>query len=276
MDSDPAGHYNYGPREKVDSSIHGRIANIPAKLNGYGEAWNGDECTLWCEGVVRQAAVFGEYLELHRRVEATVGSNEVVVSDHVVNAGFCRTPHMYLYHLNFGYPLLDEGSTFVAPIRHTIWAAHADALKAQGVGYRTMPEPQRSFHEQVFEHAIASDDDGKVPVALVNRGYNDGEGLGILIEWSEEEFPCLIQWQHLQDGAYAMGIEPSTNHVFGKPFARERDELCWLEHGDYRSYTTTFRVLNDVSAIDEAESRIRSICEQPSADYPAITDKWDD
>ena len=46
----------------------------------------------------------------------------------------------------------------------------------------------------------------------------------------------MFQWQNYQAGHYAMGIEPSTNHVLGKPFAQERGELIWLEHGEERSY----------------------------------------
>jgi hypothetical protein len=49
----------------------------PARLTGYGERWDGDECTLWAEGIVQQSTVFGEDLHLIRRIEAKVGSNEI-------------------------------------------------------------------------------------------------------------------------------------------------------------------------------------------------------
>jgi hypothetical protein len=98
MHADSAGHYHYVHRKSVDSSIHGRISTIPARLTGYGEMWDGDECTLYCEGVVQQSTVFGEDLHLMRRIEATVGSNAFVLKDRVVNHGFYRTPHMFLYH----------------------------------------------------------------------------------------------------------------------------------------------------------------------------------
>ena len=73
MHSDAAEHYHYVHRKTVDSSIHGRVGTIPARLTGYGEAWDGDECTLYCEGVVQQSTVFGEDLHLVRRIEAKVG-----------------------------------------------------------------------------------------------------------------------------------------------------------------------------------------------------------
>lgn len=275
MDNDPARHYHYGPRTETRSSLHGRVGNIPARLTGYGERWDGDICTLWCEGVVQQATVFGEDLHLIRRIEAVVGESGFTLHDRVVNHGFYRTPHMFLYHINVGHPVLAEGSRYVAPVRHTPWAAHAESLRAQGVGYRTQPRPQADFHEQVFEHAMVADADGRIPVGLVNPDFDGGRGLGFTVETHRDEFPCQFQWQNYQRGLYAMGIEPSTNHVLGKPFARERDELIWLEHGESRSYTTRFAVLDGRAAIDAFEARVATIQAQPEAEYPEISGQWD-
>ncbi len=276
MDADPSEHYHYMHRKTVDSSLHGRIANIPARLTGYGERWEGDECILWCEGTVVQAAVFGEDLHLVRRIEARVGSNSFQLKDRVVNHGFYRTPHMFLYHINIGYPVLDEGAEFLAPIAHTIWASHEEDLEFQGVGYLTQPAPQANFHEQVYEHSIRGDDADQVPVALVNPGFNNGQGLGLLVEFNRREFPYLFEWQNLQEGNYALAIEPSSNHVFGKPFAKERGELRWLEHNDEFSYTTRFEILDGQEDIGAARDRISAICPQPRAEYPEITGNWDD
>ncbi|HXT08338.1 MAG TPA: aldose 1-epimerase family protein [Roseiarcus sp.] len=276
MDDDPADHYHYVHRKVVSSSIHGRISNIPGQLLGYGEIWDGDECTLWCEGSMRQSAVFGEDLHLVRRIEARVGESSFTLKDRVVNHGFYSTPHMFLYHINIGHPVLDGGSRYIAPIRHTIWAAHAEDLRKQGVGYRNLPEPKAAFHEQVFEHAMAADANGKIPVAVVNPGFDGGRGIGFMVEVNKSEFPYMFQWQNFQEGQYAIGIEPSTNHVKGKPFARERGELIRLEHGEARSYTTRFQVLENGDQIEAAEARIAAICAPPVDDYPAITDRWND
>ncbi|WP_421724804.1 aldose 1-epimerase family protein [Bauldia sp.] len=275
MDSDPADHYHYVHRKTVDSSIHGRIGTIPARLVGYGETWDGDDCTLWCEGIVQQATVFGEDLHLIRRIEAKVGESAFTLRDRVVNHGFYKTPHMYLYHINLGYPVLAEGSRYLAPIRQTVWAAHAETYRDQGVGYRTLPSPQFAFHEQVWQHEMVADADGRVPVAVVNDDFDGGRGLGFMIETNRAEFPCQYEWQNFQEGQYAIGIEPSTNHVFGKPFARERGELIVLEHGDERHYTTRFAVLDGADAIGAAASRIGAIVRQPEDDYPQPTDTWE-
>jgi hypothetical protein len=265
MDEDDASHYIYAPRKTVASSLHGRVGTIPARLTGYGERWEDDRCFLWCEGVVQQSTVFGEDLHLIRRIEAEVGADTIRLHDRVVNHGFYRTPHMLLYHINVGHPVLAEGSRYLAPIADVCWAAHAgEQYRTRGVGYRTMPRPQADFHEQVWEHEMSADADGIVPVALVN----DRIGFGFQVETLKSQFPCHFEWQNLQMGQYALGIEPSTNHVLGKPFARERGELIWLEHGEERQYETVFSVLDGQPAIAAAEQRISSIARQPGEDFP--------
>ena len=52
--------YVYPGFTEADYPLHGRIAQIPARLLGYGERWQGDRCTLWAEAEVAQMAVFGE------------------------------------------------------------------------------------------------------------------------------------------------------------------------------------------------------------------------
>ena len=275
MDEEEAAHYHYAPRKTVSHSIHGRVATIPARLTGYGEAWQGDECTLWCEGVVQQSAVFAEDLHLVRRIEAKVGGNEITLHDRVVNHGFYRTPHMFLYHINVGHPVLAEGSRYLAPVAHTVWAAHEDSYRTQDVGYRTCPAPRHPFHEQVWEHAMAADGEGLVPVALVNDDFDGGRGLGLLVETRKEEFPCQFEWQNFQAGQYAFGIEPATNHVLGKPFAKERGELIWLEHGEERCYLTRLAVLDGQDAIRAVEGRIRDLAAQPDEEYPQPMGQWE-
>ncbi len=262
-----AAEYRYAARETVRHSLHGRVGMIPARLTGYGERWDGDRCTLWAEGVVRQAAVYGEALELTRRIEVEAGTNDIRIHDVVRNRGWSRTPHMYLYHVNLGAPLLAEGSRYLAPVRDVVWAGHAERYEAQGVGYRTLSGPHEAFHEQVWEFDLAADAEGRVVKALVN----DGLGIGFEVTTLKSEFPCAYEWQHLQAGQYAIGIEPASHHVVGDGFARERGEMIWLEHGDQREYHVGFRVLDGVGDIADSEARIRAIGGQPEADYPAIS-----
>jgi len=265
MNEVSADNYFYSPKKTVSHSLHGRVGTIPARLTGYGEHWEGDRCVLWAEGIVQQAAVFGEDLHLIRRIEADVGGNVIRLTDRVVNHGFYRTPHMFCYHINVGHPVLDEGARFVAPIKDVVWAAHAgEAYRRQKVGYRTLPGPQMNFHEQVWQHELGADNEGRQSVAVMN----DRIGIGFEVTTGKAQFPCLYEWQNLQAGQYALGIEPSTNHVLGNLAARKRNELIWLEHSDERKYESVFRVLAGKDEIAAAEEAINAVTRQPSEEFP--------
>lgn len=265
MDGEPPDHYVYKPRRRISHSLHGRVGTLPARLTGYGEKWEGDRCVLWCEGVVSQGTVFGEDLQLTRRIESDVGSNEIRLCDSVTNHGFYRTPHMFLYHINVGHPVLAAGARYVAPIEDVVWAAHAGAeYQKQGVGYRLLPGPQTDFHEQVWQHELRASADGRVSVAVLNESL----GLGFEVTTLKDQFPCTFEWQNFQAGQYALAIEPSTNHVLGHAYARERDEVIWLGHDEARVYDTTFRVLDGPGELAQAEARIAALCTQPAEEFP--------
>ncbi|WP_299684196.1 aldose 1-epimerase family protein [uncultured Tateyamaria sp.] len=256
--------YNYPGRPTASYGIHGRIGMLPARLTGYGERWEGDRCFLWAEGCVRQAAVFAEDLELIRRVEVEVGTNDIALSDEVRNRGFNRTPHMLCYHINIGHPVLADGARYVAPIEDVVWAAHADSYKDQGVGYARPSGPADTFREQVWQHEMKADAAGNVAVALIN----DALPLGLEVTTYKAELPCAYEWQHLQSGGYAFGIEPSTHHVLGNGFARERGEMIWLDHGDSRHYRVGFKVLTNADEIQRSEAAITATQPQPADPFP--------
>lgn len=261
----PADEYDYPLKQTIRHSLHGRVGTIPARMTGYGERWAGDSCVLWAEGVVQQGTVFGEDLHLIRRIEADVGGNEIRLTDRIVNHGFYRTPHMYCYHINIGHPVVDEGSRYLAPIKDVVWASHYGAeYRKQNIGYRTLTGPLIKFKEQVWQHELQADAEGCVPVALVN----DRLGLGIEVTTRKEQFPCMYEWQNLQSGQYAFGIEPSSNHVLGNLAARQRGEMIWLEHADEKSYDTIFRVLDGADEIASVERRIARISLQPDDNFP--------
>jgi hypothetical protein len=232
-----ASNYHYPPKEQVWNGLHGRVANIPAKLLGYGEEWREDgTCVLWCEGEVRQAAVFGEHLRLRRRIECDLGGDEIRLHDVVTNHGSDRTPHMFLYHINLGWPFLEEGVRVEAPIARTPW--QTDSVGEQGSDHLVMDGPTPRFVEQVLEHELTPDDDGRARV----RAVNDRLGMTVELDVDLQAFPAFFEWMHLREGGYALGLEPSTHHVAGEAAAREDGSMIWLGAGDRREYRTAMRV----------------------------------
>lgn len=233
-----ASHYRYPHKPRISQPLHGRVANIPARLTGYGERWDDDgSCVLWCEGEVRQAAVFGEHLRLRRRIEAPLVGREIRLTDVVTNHGSDPTPHKLLYHLDFGWPLLDAGSRFGIPAGRTLWRTASAEGGADNV---TVPGPVAGFVEQVYEHEAVPDDDGLVRASL----RNDRLGFGVEVVLDPSQFPYLFQWMHLREGAYSAGFEPSTHHMAGTEAAAAAPAAITLAQGESRRYDTVLRVID--------------------------------
>jgi len=250
MATDTAAQYHYPPKQTEEFPLHGRVSNRPARLVGYGERWEGDECVLWAEGETLQAAVFGEHLALRRRIEARVGESRLTIHDEVENVGWDRTPHMLLYHVNVGFPVADEGSEVLVP---------ATAVEARGDhaldGATIVDLPQAGFVEQVFEHTNAAEPDGSVPAGVVNRRL----GLGAYQVYRADQLPFHFMWRMLGEGTYVVGIEPCTNRTAGRLDARERGELIELAPGERRTYDLELGALDGQDAIEAFAARVGAL-----------------
>jgi hypothetical protein len=212
-------------------------------------------------------AVFGENLVLTRRFEAQLGGHTISIEDRVENRGFRPTPHMLLYHFNFGYPLLDEGSEFLAPIRTIVHAIHP--LRGQGQGYRIQGPPQADFREQVYQHDVVAGADGMASALLINPRL----GLGARRDYDHAAMPSRFEWQCLQSGLDVLGIQPTTNHQPGRGVAEQRGELIELGHGEQRSYRTRLTVLDGGDAIAAGRGEILAL-QTPPDDFAPASDDW--
>jgi hypothetical protein len=255
MATDTAEHYHYPPKETERFGLHGRVSYLPATLRGYGVRWEGDDCTLWAEGEIVQAAVFGENLVLRRRVEAKVGENRLTIHDEVTNAGWNPTPHMYLYHINVGFPALDDGAELLIPASNPVARGDHDIS-----GYRTFHGPTAGYTEQVTEHDIHAEADGSVPVAIANRAA----GFGAYEVFNRNQLPYHFIWRMLGQGTYVVGIEPSTNRTSGRRPARESGELIILQPGEARHYDLELGALDGSEAIEAFARRVDGVVSRES------------
>jgi hypothetical protein len=245
-EEDTAEQYRYPGKATERYGLHGRISNTPGRLVAYGERWDGDDCTLHAEGEVVQAAVFGEQLLLHRSIEARVGESRLSIRDRVANLGHHPTPHMFLYHVNIGWPIVDEAAELVAPVLDVAPRGDYSADDYQRLG-----GPVAGFLEQAFEQRLAAETDGLVPVGVVNRAI----GLGAYQVFNQRELPYHVVWKMLGEATYVVGIEPSTNRLDGRLGARSRGELIELEAGESRTYSLELGALVGADAIDQFQAR---------------------
>ncbi len=215
-----------GRDELGEYGLHGRISNLPAQLLGCGGRWRGDDYELWLTASVRETSVFGFNLQLTRRLTANLGDSVLQIADTIENLGDRPAPFMLLYHCNFGFPLLAEGSRVVINQKSV---RPRDAAAQAGLDrHLVMEAPQAGYAEQVFFHAAQAAQDGMVTAALINEGLQ----LAGYVSYRQRELPELIQWKQMGAGTYALGLEPANCLVMGRAAERERGTLRHLAPGE--------------------------------------------
>lgn len=222
--------------------IHGRISSTPAYDVCIRQDWLGDDYMMEASGRLREASVFGENLELERRVITRLGVSSLNIKDRVTNHGWTSCPHMLLYHINLGFPLVDEGSTISARASSTV-ARDADAREDQHRWF-TMEAPDPSFREKVYFHRIEPDDRGRAQVDLLNP-KEPGGVIGMRLEYDSGQLPLFIEWKMNGAGTYVCGLEPANCLVMGRAHEREAGSLKMLEPGQTSSYNIYLEVLHE-------------------------------
>ena len=222
---------SFGPPSDDEDGVvgmHGRIGAIPASLT-VAEATS-ERITV--SGTVRQTAVFAENLLLSRRITSEVGSSSFTVEDTVSNEGASASPHMVLYHVNLGWPLLDDGA--VVDIPHAA-VRPRDADAEEGFGHQyDIGAPVRGFREQVYIHEADADRYASVT--------NKQRGLRFTLRFSES-LPAVFEWKMTATQHYVLGLEPAnTPEIGGRAAARAAGLLPSLEPGESVSYRLSFEM----------------------------------
>jgi hypothetical protein len=227
-----------------DRGLHGRFSNLSPQVESIVQPRLGPgNLEMSITAVVKESRVFGPNLELRRTISGTLGEPVIHLHDVVTNVGNSRTPHMLLYHCNYGWPLVDKGTKILwkgacvsrgLEMDNDIFSSERD--------FRTCPGPlerHRGTGEACGFIDVTPDQDGTCTIGL----YNDKLGLAVATRYQKKQLPCLANWQHWGPGEYVTGLEPGTNPPTGQAKAREQRQLLHLDSGQSRSYDLEIRVL---------------------------------
>ncbi|MCX6109741.1 MAG: aldose 1-epimerase family protein [Proteobacteria bacterium] len=249
-------------RGKEDSSVltlHGRIANIPAsKVEVVVE--DGTPATIRVRGEVRELTFLGPKLILTTELVTQVGSSSFEVHDTITNVGSGDQEYQLVYHTNFGKPLLEAGSQFVAPVKslQPREPMQPDALQR----YTTYQGPTPRFVEEVFFMTPYANAEGVTKVGLTNRD----KSLGASLSFPLKHLPYLSLWKNtasVEDG-YVTGIEPGTSYPNNRSVERAAGRVPVLKAGEsvvlsikFSFHTTPESVatmIRDVEAIKDGRA----------------------
>lgn len=179
--------------------LHGRFGTLPATLT---RAVNDGELLI-LEGETRQAAVHGENLSVRRSLTSTIGSSSFRLTDTITNDGGADQPHMILYHVNLGWPLISPATQIFSPALAV--TPENDDARATSEHWSTITEPDADNKSLVFRHHLP------VEPRTVVRVVNPETRIGLVIDFDSTTLPHLHQWKVMQQGQYVVGIEPSNS-----------------------------------------------------------------
>lgn len=217
---------------------HGRYTSLPASQVCHEEFWDGDDYVMRVSGKMQEAVLFGENLVLERTIESRLGQPGLSLCDRVTNFGYRPTPHMILYHCNFGYPLLDETTRLETPHRSiTPRDAEASVGADDACSFHA---PKAGYKEKVYFHDLKADRAGEVTVKLVNPSL--AGGLEMAMTYRQDTLPYFTQWKMLGKGEYVCGLEPGNATVMGRVAEREAGRLVTLRPGESREYSLKIAV----------------------------------
>lgn len=238
---------------ETDYPMHGRIRTTPAEHLQADARWEGEGYVLRASGEMREGELFGENLVLRRSVETVYGSKAVTVTDEVENQGFREEPLMLLYHINIGYPLLDQGTELLAPTRSVTprdreAAGHEDR-------WNVMEAPRDNEPEYVFIHDLAETADGRGVVCVLNESL----GLGLKIAFTRQNLPYFMEWKSTASGDYVLGLEPANSSVYGRPFHEKEGTLHRVAPFAKEKNVLTFTVLEGEAELRAAREEIQAL-----------------
>ena len=227
--------------------LHGPYDNLPASQARAYADYEGDDKVLRVCGEVRESEVFGPNLLLTRQLTLDTERDLLHIHDVVENQAFAPSPLMMVYHINFGYPLLDDGArTYYS----TTEVAARTEFAEQGMhNYDLMEAPGVGREEQCYFHT--GHGEGEAFAML----HNEALGMAAVVRYDPTVLPLLCEWKCMRAGEYALGLEPTSCGVVSRADVRKSGELTFIDSGERREFNVTIELTSDPERINHFISR---------------------
>ena len=184
--------------ERAGYELHGTLHNTPAEI----VRAICDEKGILVEAIICDTQLFGKNLLLKRSIFSEINGKSIVLKDTLVNKGYQEERYCLLYHINLGYPMLDEGAKIVADVKSFI--SRTEFAKQSELTMYTMTNCVPNQEETCYFLTLKSP-----KISLVNEKIEKK----FTISYSRESLPFFVVWKSMASGDYALGLEPSTTEL---------------------------------------------------------------
>ncbi len=248
-----------GPPREEDGEqlyLHGPFSNTAAALLAiHNPDPRSGDLAMYLDMTIRDTRFYGPVVEVRRRIGCTLGSPAVRIQDEVINLGNTRVAHNWLYHVNFGYPLLDRDAQLI--YRGEVMGVWDSLNPPVRPDLNAELNPLKKVPDNMPEHAgtssrglvldVTGDAQDMAHIGLLNRSL----GFAVELNYSTESLPRMANWQHFgPGGAYVSALEPFSGSLFGKPQDPHPLAAQWLDAGQSKKYEMNVIVHPDEAAIN--------------------------
>ncbi len=228
--------------------LHGRYSCLAAQQFCDRSRWENDEYVLELTGIIEEAASLCNKLRLTRRITSRLGAKSLHIHDTVENFDYKSSPFTILYHINFGYPLLDCSSRiFVQANSFDPVNAHS----AEHADQRFVCSEPKLEEANNYLYTMKADKNGYSRAALINPDL--AGGLGAYIRFDARSLPFLNEWKMLSMGDYVVALEPCNAPCENRSFLRQTNRLPFLQPGETRDMHVEIGVLEGAEEIAQFE-----------------------
>jgi len=226
--------------------IHGRVGSTPARHVSVSEGWQGDDYILSVSGEVFETRLYGRVLSLRRTISIGLFDKAITIEDTISNENAADEALMLLYHINFGYPLLDARGTVVCS--HDNVRPYGDNAKE----HARMCAPGAEPPHQLF---VLTTRAGHARAAVVNAELS----LAGFVAYNTENLPYLCEWKHMAAHDYVVALEPCNCLILGRIGERENGTLRTLPAYSSITNSLTLGVLDGGGEIEAFTNAARAI-----------------
>ncbi|WP_424142236.1 aldose 1-epimerase family protein [Stomatobaculum longum] len=216
--------------------LHGSIANLPADYSYWAIEESENGTCLVVHSETKDETLFGRKLRLTREIKVSTDQNEFCIRDTIVNTGDKIEPYEILYHMNMGYPLLDEDS--VIEILSAEVLPRNEHAASELAKWMHMQRPTAGYEECCYYHKFA-DKEGRAKI------YQPKLGISLEICFDAEKLDGFVEWKMMGIRDYVLGLECGNCYPDGRDVMRKEGMLKFLGPGESQEYEVRIRLKDE-------------------------------
>lgn len=209
--------------EGEELPLHGAIANQPCEQSYYMI----EEDCLAVHTITKDELIFGRKLRMERKILVSTRENSFEIVDTIINTGSRVEPMEILYHMNIGYPLLDEDSVVQIPSVEVV--PRDDHAADDLANWMKVTKPDAGYQERCYYHKFAGKE-GKASL------YQPKLGMGVEISFDTESLDAFVEWKMMGVRDYVLGLECGNCYPDGRDVMRKTGMLKFLQPGEKKTY----------------------------------------